>query len=380
MDSIDILPTELPGEFITEELDARGMTQADLAFVLGWDTGQLNRLLKGKTSITPDTANLLSDALDMPAEFFMNLQQMYDLSRAKKADPGVKTRATWSIFPIREMINRGWIADTESSLLDLQMTRFFNKGDKSEVPFVSEAPLMAHAAKKTSYESVSAGQYAWLHRVRQIAETIECPLYEEEKLRGLLPTLRSHFVDTDDLPIIPELLLACGVRLILVEPLPGAKIDGVCLWLDGEPVIGLTNRYDRLDNLCFVLRHEIEHVLRGDGREELFAPIDEFGGNLNSDDDGLPDCEKAANLAAAEFCVDQKLLNSFVLRKSPYISEKDMLLFAARAQIHPAIIVGQIHHKTKKYRSFRKYLTSIRSSLLEWHAVDGWGKSSQIEL
>jgi HTH-type transcriptional regulator/antitoxin HigA len=121
-------------------------------------------------------------------------------------------------------------------------------------------------------------------------------------------------------------------------------------------------------------------VLRGDGRDDLFAPIDDFGGNLNSDDDELPDCEKAANSAAAEFCVDQKLLNSFVLRKSPYISEKDMLLFAARAQIHPAIIVGQIHHKTQKYRTFRKYLTSIRGSLLEWGAVDGWGKSAQVEL
>ncbi|WP_299890501.1 HigA family addiction module antitoxin [uncultured Ruegeria sp.] len=380
MDNLDLLPTELPGEFITEELDARGMTQADLAFVLGWDAGQLNRLLKGKTSITPDTANLLADAFDMPAEFFMNLQQMYDLSRAKKADPSVKTRATWSIFPVREMINRGWISDTESSLLDLQMTRFFDKSDISEVPFVSDAPLMAHAAKKSSYESVSAGQYAWLHRVRQIAGTIECPPYDEEKLRNSMPALRSHFVDIDDLPAIPALLLACGVRLILVEPLQGAKIDGVCLWVDGQPVIGLTNRLDRLDNLCFVLRHEIEHVLRGDGREEQFAPIDEFGGNLDSDNVELPECEKAANLAAAEFCVDQKLLNSFVLRKSPYISEKDMLLFAARAQINPAIIVGQIHHKTQKYRTFRKYLKSIRSSLLEWRAVDGWGKSSQIEL
>ena len=380
MDSIDILPTELPGEFIAEELEARGMTQADLAFVIGWDPGQLNRLLKGKTSITPDTANLFADAFNMPAEFFMNLQQLYDLSRAKKADPGVKTRANWSVFPIREMINRGWIADTESSLLELQMTRFFDKSEMGEVPFVNDAPLLAHAAKKTSYENVSAGQYAWIHRVRQIAETIECPEYDEEKLIETLPALRSHFLDTDDLPNIPKLLLACGVRLVLVEPLPGAKIDGVCLWLEDQPVIGLTNRLDRLDNLCFVLRHEIEHVINGDGRDDFFAPIDEFGGNLNADDDELPDCEKAANSAAAEFCVDQSLLSSFVLRKSPYISEKDMLLFAARVQIHPAIIVGQIHYRTKKYRSFRQYLTSIRSSLLEWHAVDGWDKPSQIEL
>ena len=108
MNSHDILPSEHPGEFIVEELEARHWSQNDLAFVLGWDPAQLNRLVTGKTKITPDSANMLGDAFDMPAEFFMNLQKIYDLGRAKKADPGVRTRASWAaVFPVREMIKRG---------------------------------------------------------------------------------------------------------------------------------------------------------------------------------------------------------------------------------------------------------------------------------
>src|SRR3954469_9692314 len=113
------LPIDHPGTFIWEELDARGWTQEDLAYILGVDGSQLNRLIKGNTDITPDNAVALAEAFDMPAEFFLNLQKFYDLQKARKADPGVRKRAAWlSAFPVREMIKRGWIEDAEPSLLD----------------------------------------------------------------------------------------------------------------------------------------------------------------------------------------------------------------------------------------------------------------------
>lgn len=378
----EILPSEHPGEFIAEELEERGWSQADLAFVLGWDVSQLNRLIKGKTDVTPESAHMLGDAFDTPAEFFMNLQKSYDLGRAKKADPGVRTRASWTAaYPVREMIKRGWIEDTESSLLDVQMVRFFGKSCREEVPFISDAPVIAHAARKTSsYAEILPSQYVWLHRVRSVAQTIECPVYSDGALRGVLATLRSHFIDPDDLPRIPSLLKKCGVRLVLVEQLAGSKIDGVCTWLNDQPVIGLTNRLDRIDNLCFVLRHEIEHVLRQDGREATFSPIDDFDGNLGSGNPDLPDCETLANAAAADFCVDQTMLQSFILRKSPYISEKDVLAFAARAHIHPGVVIGQIQHKTNRHNWLRKYQTSIRAFLKEWEAIDGWDQVARVDL
>ena len=82
------MPVDHPGSFIEEELNARGWAQADLAYILGMDSSQLNKLIKGVTAITPDTAVALGDAFDVPAEFFMNLQKLYDLHKARKADPG----------------------------------------------------------------------------------------------------------------------------------------------------------------------------------------------------------------------------------------------------------------------------------------------------
>tara|TARA_R110000824_G_scaffold118960_14_gene271985 strand:+ start:100320 stop:101465 length:1146 start_codon:yes stop_codon:yes gene_type:complete len=374
MTKVPILPVDHPGTFIAEELDARGWAQADLAYILGIAQSQLNKLLTGKTAITPDTAIALADAFDMPAEFFANLQKMYDLHRAKKADPGVRTRASWlSVFPVREMIKRGWIEDAEPALLDLQMLRFFGKNQIEDIPFVSDAPVFAHAAKKSGgYDATTPLQYVWLHRVRKIAESIECPLYSEQMLRNSLSAIRAHMLDKDDFIHIPSILQKCGVRFVLVESLPGSKIDGVCVWIDGQPVIGMTLRLDRPDNFCFVLRHEIEHVLQQDGKDATFAPVDEFDGDYSNDDD-LPECEKRANTAASDFCVPRSLVESFILRKSPFISERDVLSFAARVEIHPSVVIGQIQHKTKKYAWLRKYQTGIREYLLDWEFKDGWG-------
>ncbi|GGN62506.1 transcriptional regulator [Novosphingobium indicum] len=365
-------PVDHPGTFIKEELEDRGWTQADLSYILHMDVSQLNKLIKGATSITPDTAVALGDAFDMPAEFFLNLQQLYDLHRTRKADPGVKARAAWvSKFPVREMIKRRWIEDAEPDLLDLQMLRFFGKNRIEDIPFVSDAPLLAHAARKQDYAGTTELQYVWLNRVRKMAEQIECPLYSEEALRKNLPSIREHMHLKDDLIHIPEILHKSGVRFVLVEALPGSKIDGVCVWLGGQPVIGMTLRLDRIDNFCFVLMHEITHVLNGDGKEFSFAPVDSDTGN-----DVAMDCEKVANDEAAEFCVPRALMDSFIARKSPFISRDDVLSFAARLEIHPGVVVGQIQNRTKKWNWLREYQIGIREYLLEWKHKDGWGHFS----
>lgn len=364
-----------PGTFILEELEARGWSQVDLAFILGMSAQQLSPLLTGKRDITPDMAVALGDAFDMPAEFFANLQKLYDLHTARPVDPGVRTRAIWQAhYPVREMIKRGWIEATEPNLLDLQMMRFFGKNRIEDIPFVGSGLIEAHAAKKTGYEDTTPPQYAWLHRVIKIAEGMDAPRYSESALRKSLPAIRAHLLDKDDLIKIPEILWKCGVRFVLVEALTGSKIDGVCVWIDDQPAIGLTTRLDRLDNFAFVLRHEIEHVLRGDGKGGLsFSPVDEFEPGYEEDEADRPQQEKVANNEAAEFLVPRQHLNSFIVRKSPFISERDVLSFAARMEVHPAIIIGQIQHKTKKYAWLRKYQTTIRQYLFDWSFKDGWG-------
>jgi HTH-type transcriptional regulator/antitoxin HigA len=63
--------------------------------------------------------------------------------------------------------------------------------------------------------------------------------------------------------VLPDQFSDAGVRLVYVEALPGAKIDGCAMIVDGYPVIGLSGRGKRLDKVLFTLLHEIAHILRG---------------------------------------------------------------------------------------------------------------------
>jgi HTH-type transcriptional regulator/antitoxin HigA len=376
-----------PGEHIKEELEARGWSQRDLAYVLGMTEQQLNPLLSGKHRISPDMARSLGDAFDVPAEFFANLQKQFDLAQAKNPDPAVKIRATLqAVYPIREMIRRGWLEKSDPALLELQVTRFFEARSISDIPkFGNENSVPAFAAKQTHYDDDPAPQIAWLYRVRQIAKGIKCAPYNPEKLRGAVARLRNFITDPESIGDVAELLANAGVRFVVVEWLPGMKVDGVCTWLDeNSPVIGLSTLHDRLDNFWFVLRHEIEHVLRGHGK--VRAILDNLEDIEANNAANIAAEEDVANEAAANFCIPKEKMDSFFARKEPYISERDVIGFAARMEVHPAIVVGQIQHRRKlnnhknPFAYLRKYQVSVRRFVTAKAVTDGWGSVAHADL
>ena len=69
-----------PGEFIRDELEARGWAQHDLASILGVEEQAINPIMSGKRGISPDMAQSLSKAFDISAEYFLNLQKAFNAS------------------------------------------------------------------------------------------------------------------------------------------------------------------------------------------------------------------------------------------------------------------------------------------------------------
>ena len=156
-----------PGAYLKEEMDARGWSQRDLAFILGCSENAINPILNGKRGISPDMAMSLAEAFDVSAEFFANLQKAYDLAQARVPDKNVALRREMqSTYPVREMIRRGWIELADAPMIEMQLAKFFGKHSPDEIPY------MGHAAKKSTYEEreIPPPQLAWLFRVRQIAQ------------------------------------------------------------------------------------------------------------------------------------------------------------------------------------------------------------------
>lgn len=367
-----------PGFYIKEEIDARGWLQRDLAFILGCPDQAVNMILSGKRGVSSEMAKALGDAFDVPAEFFANLQQTYDLAQARPPDPSVAARRQMqSTYPVREMIKRGWIEMADTTLMETQLVRFFEAEDSEHIPY------MAHAAKQSSYEErdVKPAQLAWLFRVRQIAKSVSVPRYSEKALVGALHDLQDLLLAPDEARHVPRILMECGIRFVLVEKLPTANIDGVCFWLDDHsPVIGMTTRRDTIGNFWFVLRHEIEHVLQKHGRGDEMIDTDLEGEGASSISDTLPGEERIANAAAAEFCVPTQKLDSFMQRKHPFYYEKDVVAFSRLMHRHPGLVVGQIQRRLKRYDYLARYLVKIRQFVLPGSITDGWGQVVPVAL
>ncbi len=72
-----------PGEILLEEfLEPRKISQRAFAAKIGWSPRKLNEIVKGKRNITAMTAIDLGEALGTTPEFWLNLQQMWDLAAA----------------------------------------------------------------------------------------------------------------------------------------------------------------------------------------------------------------------------------------------------------------------------------------------------------
>ena len=72
-----------PEEFIRDELEARGWTQADLAEILGSPPKAVGEILMGQRAITPETATGLGEAFGVDPRFWMDLESAYRLSKVK---------------------------------------------------------------------------------------------------------------------------------------------------------------------------------------------------------------------------------------------------------------------------------------------------------
>jgi len=370
-----------PGQLIEEALKAKGWTQRVLSIVLGMDETGVNKIIGNKRPVTADMALMLEEVLGISAERFMELQQTYDLAKARitaRPDPKRATRAQlFSGLPVTEMIKRGWLnVDNIKDVpaIETELARFFKAST------IDDIEVLPHAAKKTEVVGgITDVQLAWLYRVRQIASELIVAKYSQLSALSCIKKLSGLLYSREEARKVPKILAEAGIRFVIVESLPSAKIDGVCFWLnENSPVIGMGMRYDRIDNFWFVLRHELEHVIQRHGQDKAVLDTELEGVNAGVGTE-IPEEERIANRAAADFCVPSKMMKAFVDRKSPYFAEQDILAFSSMTKVHPGLIAGQIRHITGRYNLFANHLVKIRSVVTPNAAVDGWGDVYPVE-
>jgi len=73
-----------PGEHLAEQLEELGMSAAELARQLKVPTNRITQIVNGERAVTGDTALRLGHFFGTSAEFWLNLQKLYELRLAEQ--------------------------------------------------------------------------------------------------------------------------------------------------------------------------------------------------------------------------------------------------------------------------------------------------------
>lgn len=364
------VPAEVfpPGEFIRDEIEARGWTQADLAEITGKNVRLINEIINARRSITPDTAGALADAFGTSIQFWLNLEASWQARNVQAVPERSRKAILYGRFPVADMVKRGWVIASDN--MDTMEQRFM---DFFGIGALNENPRFVHAAKKRDYDSpVSFRQYAWIARAFELAPAVHAERFSEKhSVKALIPELQQLLPYVDGVREVPRVLSDHGVRLVVIEALPGMKMTAACGWIDGgrSPFVALTMMYDRVDNFWHTLFHELDHIAHGEGKGD--SPVLEID---DADVAGRPPNERRADAKAAEDLVQASELDGFIARVGPLYSAETIIGFARRMNVHPGIVVGQLRNRgLLGWNVHTKLVEKVRSTLIQNALTDGFG-------
>ena len=309
---------------------------------------KVSEVLSGKRAITMPMARALHQHLGIPAEVLLREPDV-DLD-----DP--LADINWRRFPVKDMAKRGWIPAGRNLV---KRAEAIMRGliDRAGGPDVAGAALYRKNDHMRANAKVDAyALRAWCWQV--LATGNENPPQTEYVPGSVTPDFLREIAQLSSFEGGPrlarEVLAKHGIALVSVPHLPRTYLDGAALQLrDGRPVVGLTLRYDRIDNFWFCLLHELAHV----GRH-----LDNNQGNAFVDDQTLRGVEgrredpreAQADEWATEALVPQAVWEASAARERP--TPMAVMNLAHALQVHPAIIAGKIRYEQHNYRLLSQFV------------------------
>lgn len=327
-----------PVDAVLFRMQEKGLKQADLVPYFG-TRSRVSEVLGRKRPLTVQMIRALSIGLGISTETLVGLSVPEDHATSGKAD------VDWSKFPFKEMARRGWLSD---------MSAKAKTGVEELVKgFIEDAGLQFGAAafrRSIGGEAASPttryALYAWLARVIQQARAMKPRLgpFEPEKLTaGFLRELAQLSWSERGPLLAVEFLERHGIAVVIEPHLKGTQLDGAALKdADGTPIVGLTLRYDRLDNFWFTLVHEVAHIWKHVGNDEAF--LDDL--DASSEDRR----EAEANRLAREAFIPRVMWRRSEAYLSP--SRETIERLARELRIHPAIVAGRLRKESSNYTAF----------------------------
>lgn len=330
-----------PGTLIKDELEVRdNLNQKDLAILLGVKPSFLNEIVNGKRPITADIAILLEKSLDIPADYWMKFQSQYEIDSAKIKEKNIskiKLIEIWNIIsqyvPIKYFNKKGYLTNDLSSNISVIQSIYSVQSIDELVNKFSEKKF-AFFKKSEKLQIDEKNMIAWTSLAEYEAQRKKTNTFNFENLPQLITELREIFYNNNNtLELVDKKLSQYGIKFLMIDKLEKTPIDGYSFWSNNNPVIALTLRHNRVDNLAFTILHEIGHIalhLR-DNREIKFLDLTKIEETK---------IEREANLYAQESLIPYMCWNDLLKNYVP-LNDELISQFSNKYRINPAIILGR---------------------------------------
>lgn len=327
-----------PGEFLEETIEEIGMTQAELSKRLGRPQQAINEIIKGKKSITPETALELEDVLGIPSHIWIGLESEYQMVLAKKEELKQMEEESKLLekFPYADLVKLGFVKGTRKVVEKVdELKRFFGVAKLIQIPQVKtyEAAFRVANQDNISNEAIAS----WIQAIRLKAKEVETEKFDKKKLKENLSKIKTlmNIELNQAIKEIKEILNSCGIALVMMPHFKNTKVHGATFWLDNDKaVIAMTLRGSFSDVFWFSFFHEIGHILLHPKREVFLE--DEYSNQK------LKKQEDEADKFASEILISKKDYNEFISANK--LTKSSVISFSEKLDIKPSIIVGRLMH------------------------------------
>lgn len=321
-------------------MEQSGLSPRDLVSFMG-SRAKVSEVLSGKRPLTMQMARALHANLGVPADVLLQ-QPGGELHSALEG-------TDWRRFPLAEMAKRGWIEKRRnfaSHAEEIMRDLIRRAGGEYVLPAFFRKNDQARVSAKTDPYSLKA--WCWEVLARANAHRLLVGFKPDTVDLSFLRKVAMLSWSQDGPRLAQEFLANHGIHLVCLEHLPRTHLDGAALQLaDSTPVIGLTLRYDRLDNFWFCLLHELAHIGRHMSATSNEAFVDDLSLRAVQGARRVPR-ETEADEWAEHGLIPEDIWNTSKVKDNP--TPLAVMELAQRLGIHPAIIAGRIRYETRNFR------------------------------
>lgn len=362
-----------PGTALAEALRLLDLSQEDFAQIIGKPSRVVSEIVNEKRSLNSVLARDISTAFDTLSKknreltkmkdplFWLNLQYESDVAKDDVSDArqdiSLRSRL-YEVVPVRELRQRGLLGESRKAAdLQVDVLSLYNKSDFNEL--VNSIDLEIEGTDfraKNNNDKYSLG--SWLLLAKTLAaKSKNKKSYDKEKV---LTIAESAYKYTNDPQKGVNRILKdfndAGLTIRVFSSFPRSKVDGAATFTaNGEPLVVLSMRYNRIDNFFFTLLHEVGHLILGHATESNTC-YDDFTDESQSDLKKEKDADKFA-----ERCLRTDDLGTV---NTDSLNKRAIVKIAEKKKVHTGLIVGSLQHKgLLEYWNHREYLEKIRSFL-----------------